>query len=95
MLIHDLGEIYAGDINPNSGINTEEKYFLERDAILRILANLSEADFFLDLWGEYQKQETPEAKIVRDVDRLEMAIQASIYENFGFSDLTDFYQTSR
>lgn len=32
------------------------------------------------LWEEYEARETPEAKLVKDLDRLELVLQASEYE---------------
>lgn len=32
------------------------------------------------LWHEYEEQKTKEAKFVKDLDRIEMALQASEYE---------------
>ncbi|QRW17051.1 HD domain-containing protein [Rhizoctonia solani] len=33
-----------------------------------------------ELWEEYETQTTPESRFVKDLDRLEMALQASEYE---------------
>ena len=32
------------------------------------------------LWEEYESRSTPEARFVKDLDRIEMALQASEYE---------------
>lgn len=45
-----------------------------------------------DLWEEYEKKETPEAKLVNELDKLECLIQAHEYEQrtFGEKDLKEF-----
>jgi len=36
------------------------------------------------LWEEYEARETPEAKLVKDLDRLELVLQAGEYERGGY-----------
>eukprot|EP00658_Telonema_sp_P-2_P032271 TRINITY_DN23939_c0_g1_i1.p1 TRINITY_DN23939_c0_g1~~TRINITY_DN23939_c0_g1_i1.p1 ORF type:complete len:135 (-),score=51.92 TRINITY_DN23939_c0_g1_i1:159-563(-) len=43
------------------------------------------------LWHEYEDQETPEAKFVKDMDLLEMILQAARYENSQDKDLAGFF----
>ena len=40
-IIHELGEIYAGDFTPNDNITKEEKHELEKRAIERLLSSMS------------------------------------------------------
>jgi putative hydrolases of HD superfamily len=40
-------------------------------------------DEILDLWREYEEGSTPEALLVKDMDKLEMILQALEYENDG------------
>jgi len=47
------------------------------------------------LWQEYEDGITPEAKFVKDLDRFEMATQASEYEmNHGAQTLQPFFDAS-
>ena len=39
-LIHDFGEIYAGDITPDDDVSGEEKYHLEEVSIRRVFESL-------------------------------------------------------
>ncbi|CAD7975441.1 unnamed protein product [Amoebophrya sp. A25] len=52
--------------------------------------------FLLSLWYEYEAQETPEAKFVKDLDRHEMMLQA---DDYGIEqsevDLSDFYRSTK
>ncbi len=47
------------------------------------------------MWEEYERQASPEARFVRQIDRLEMALQASVYEKQGFTDLDNFFLSAR
>lgn len=40
---------------------------------------------FRALWEEYEARETPESKLVKDLDRLELALQAVEYERCELS----------
>ncbi len=81
ILIHDLGESKIGDITPEN-LPLNEKRDLENSAFSEICLNLSK-DIkleFLELWTEFQANCTPESKFVHQIDKLEMAFQAKIYE---------------
>ncbi len=75
---HELGEIDVGDFTPYDNITKQEKYELEKQCIAR-LATENEMPEILDLWVEYEACETPEAKFVDDIDRLDAVLQAQIY----------------
>lgn len=82
-LIHDLGEVYTGDLTPADDITAEEKASLERKSIEQILLKLPNASSYIDLWEEYEAGISPEALFVRELDRLEMSLQASVYHKQG------------
>lgn len=90
-LLHDFGEIYAGDITPADGIERSEKGRLERHAVLQVLHKLPRGADYIALWEEYERGASPEAQFVRQIDRLEMALQASVYEHQGLADLSEFF----
>ena len=89
-LVHDLGEIHAGDITPVDGVPADEKSRREREAVRRTLGGLPGGDGHLAAWEEYEAGATPEARFVRQVDRLEMGLQAGIYEHQGLLDPEEF-----
>lgn len=93
-LLHDVGEVYAGDLTPADQVAIEEKHRREADSVQCVLGELSEGDVYMDLWHEYEAGVTPEAKLVRQADRLEMAFQALAYEQQGLADLSEFYVTA-
>lgn len=48
------------------------------------------------LWEEYEAQATPESRLVRDLDKLEMVVQAFEYERDQPAiDLADFFNSTR
>lgn len=78
-IVHELGEIYAGDYTPVDNITKEKKHELEKKAINRLLDSINFENDFLELWEEFEKQETEEAKFVKQIDELECIMQASCY----------------
>ncbi|HEX8538412.1 MAG TPA: HD domain-containing protein, partial [Cystobacter sp.] len=46
---------------------------------------------YLALWEEYEQGTSFEARLVRQVDRLEMGLQATVYEHQGAGDLSQFF----
>jgi putative hydrolases of HD superfamily len=92
-LLHDFGEIYAGDLVPGA-VTPEEKHRLEADSVARVLGRLPNGEAYLSLWNEYEAAATPEARFVRQVDRLEMGLQASVYQRQGLLNPAEFYQSA-
>jgi len=94
-LLHDFGEIYAGDIVPGK-MSLADKHELERLSVERVFAKLPNGAEYLAVWQEFEDQSTPEARLVKEVDRLEMGVQAVAYENTQpGADLSDFLQSTR
>jgi len=78
-IIHEFGEVYAGDITPKDGVSGEEKYALERISVRLILNEFPGGDELIEIWEEYEAQLTPESRFVRQLDKLEMGLQSCIY----------------
>jgi putative hydrolase of HD superfamily len=88
-LIHDLAEAKVGDITPHCGVSDEEKYKLElgtMEQIQSMLGPMLGGDEILDLWKEYEEGSTTEAKLLKDLDKIEMILQAQEYEAEGSSE---------
>ncbi|XP_038113150.1 5'-deoxynucleotidase HDDC2 [Culex quinquefasciatus] len=80
-LVHDLAESIVGDITPYCGISREEKLLREFSAMSEISELLGPSkDKLLELFNEYEAGKTAEAKFVKDLDRLDMVMQAFEYE---------------
>lgn len=79
-LIHDLGEIKAGDVPSHIHYFDKDiaklKYKNELAAMIRIKKDYP--DFggeIYNLWHEYEKQETLESKVIKALDKLDARIQ--------------------
>jgi putative hydrolase of HD superfamily len=94
-LLHDFGEIDAGDITPEDALPAEEKQSRERAAVSRLFHSLPGGSTYIHLWEEYENGETPEARLVRQIDRLEMAMQASVYAFQAGLAPDEFYASAR
>ncbi len=94
-IAHELGEVYAGDITPVDGISKEEKYALERESLRKVLDGAPGADCLEALWEEFEEGRTPEARLVRRLDRLEMGFQAAVYRAEGFPGMEEFLESAR
>ena len=98
ILLHDLAESKIGDHTPEQ-LNKEKKNKLENNAfdeIIKDLPNLIKLQY-LQIWQEYQENNSLESKIVHQIDKLEMALQAKIYEKDGYSKdkLDSFFESAR
>ncbi|XP_056337412.1 HD domain-containing protein 2 [Danio aesculapii] len=81
-LVHDLAECIVGDIAPADNVSKAEKHRREKDAMVHITGLLDDGlrKEIYNLWEEYETQSSPEAKLVKELDNLEMIIQAHEYE---------------
>jgi putative hydrolase of HD superfamily len=86
ILLHDLAESKIGDYTPNK-ISKENKIKIENNAYDKIIGMLPDAIKlqYGEIWEEYQKQESPESTIVHQIDKLDMALQAKMYQKKGAS----------
>uniref|UniRef100_A0A7I4C9D0 5'-deoxynucleotidase n=1 Tax=Physcomitrium patens TaxID=3218 RepID=A0A7I4C9D0_PHYPA len=97
-VVHDIAEAIVGDITPNDNISKEEKNRLENAAIdemCQLLEGGMAADEVRELWQEYENNSTPEAKLVKDLDKLEMILQAAEYETEQDKSLDGFFQSTK
>ena len=76
-LVHDLGELYDGDISAKLQNDNDNKAEMEEKAMRRMLTILPEnlAENIYDLWKEYNECSTKEAKLVKAMDKLETIVQ--------------------
>jgi len=98
ILLHDLAESKIGDYTPKQ-LSKEKKNKLENNAFHEIIKNLPDLikSQYLQIWQEYQEHNSPESKIVHQIDRVEMALQAKIYEKDGYSQekLESFFESAK
>ena len=88
-LLHDLAETVVGDLTP-SDCPREEKIARERQAMIGLGGALPDGQRLLDVWERYERQDSPEARFVRAVDRCEMAWQSALYAREAKLDPTPF-----
>lgn len=97
-LLHDIAESVIGDFTPED-IQKNKKNEIENNTIKEILNNLPEelAKQYISIWNEYNENSTKEAVLVHEVDKLEMAIQASVYVNEGIEKekLEPFFNSAK
>jgi 5'-deoxynucleotidase YfbR-like HD superfamily hydrolase len=93
-LVHEIGEVYVGDLTPGDRVPPEEKHRLEREALWQVVGKLPKGTEYLALWEEFEQGHTPEAQFVRQMDRLEMAFQAAVYQQQGFEGLGEFFAST-
>jgi putative hydrolase of HD superfamily len=80
-ILHDWAESKIGDFMPDE-IGYDKKSELENYAMTEILGLLPQKiqSDYQDMWNEFLVRDTPEARLVHELDKLEMALQAKIYE---------------
>jgi putative hydrolase of HD superfamily len=94
-LLHDLAEAFTTDL-PEPVLR-----FLPRgakreaeEAVLQdMLRDLPFAEDYFDLWLEFEDRTSVEGRLIRDADKLEMMIQAYVYEqSTGNHNLGEFWK---
>ena len=88
-LVHDLAEAIVGDITPTqySGVTKAAKHELELNAMETIRDKLRRshlspfiAEHVYQCWLEYENGQTATAKYVKNLDKLDMYLQAYEYQ---------------
>lgn len=98
VLLHDLAESKIGDYVPEQ-LSKEKKIELENNAFNEIIKNLPDLikSQYLQIWQEYQENNSIESKLVHQIDKLEMVLQANIYKKDGHSQekLESFFESAK
>lgn len=91
-LIHDIGEIYEGDIPAIRQVDKVQKYEIELRAAKKIFSLLPEEkrNCLMEIWKEYNDCKTPEARLVKALDKAETILQHNQGKNpddfdYGFN----------
>ncbi|KAH9217800.1 HD domain-containing protein [Leptodontidium sp. 2 PMI_412] len=92
-LIHDFGEIIAGDYTPHDNVpkktkHEQEKLFFQYTET--ILPGHPTPQYWLELWQEYEERKTPETMWLYDADKMESVIQSREYAGRGYTNLEEF-----
>lgn len=75
---HELCEIDYGDHTPLDNITKQEKFENEYACIKRLSQNYNLPEIE-QLWLEFEQNQTPEAKFVKTIDKLDAVMQSKIY----------------
>ena len=89
-LVHDLAELRLGDL-PRTAARylAGAKNPAEMAAMREILAPLGERG--LALYAEYQAGSSPEARLVKACDKLQLMLKVAVYERWGEGGLAEFW----
>jgi putative hydrolase of HD superfamily len=91
-LIHDLAELRVGDLPRTASryLPSGAKRQAEAEAMAEILAPLPER--YLELFDEYQRGESVEARLVKACDKLQLMLKVELYESWGAGGLAEFWE---
>jgi putative hydrolase of HD superfamily len=96
--VHDLAEAEIGDITPWDKVDKGEKSRKEHAAIQKITAGLDarRAREVRDLWEDYESGRTAEGRLVKQLDKLDMALTALDYEekHGRFNACDEFWESA-
>ena len=95
-IVHDLGETSIGDIVAERSGKIDfdlrkKKEEMEEKAIAQIFESSMSKEEYVALFKERVELKTEESKIFRQLDKLEMAIQALEYEEEQNANLEEFF----
>lgn len=81
-VLHDLPESVTGDLSLGASrlLPAGAKRAAEERALRELLEGTPCAESWLALWRELEDRHTPESRLVRDADRLDLLLQALVYE---------------
>ncbi len=87
-LLHDLGEVITGDLTPDEKIEAgiQNTLRLEESGLKQVFNEIPTElrDYYITIWKEIHLQETNEARLMKSLDKFEMAIQALEYIDEGY-----------
>ncbi|MDP6869650.1 MAG: HD domain-containing protein [Candidatus Poseidoniaceae archaeon] len=86
-IVHDLPEAIVGDLTPHD--DTSSKSSDEYAAMMKL------APQWINLLEEYEECLTKEARFVKYLDKLDMAVMARIYEDKQGLDLSEFIESAK
>lgn len=87
-VLHDLPEALTGDITPHDGISRSEKHAREDAACQTLTAPMGPNLY--TTWQQYERQQCAESQFVKQLDKLDMALQALHYTEEHGVDTREF-----
>lgn len=100
-LTHDWGTIALGDIISEHGKepvgDKSAKHGDERNVTIALVKELDkDGRRYVNLWDEYDQQKTKESKFLKQIEKLEMTLQAYEYQKAGYPAgvLNEFWENA-
>jgi len=95
-LIHDLPEAILGDLTPKQKKLVKGLRERELEVIKDLAKSMPEeiSSKYLEAWMRYSDKSDPVAKLVRDLDKLEMGLQALEYAKAGYEKALEIYRSA-
>lgn len=93
ILIHEVGEVLAGDIPEGDSLHSS-KHDIEARGVRDTFGNLENGIYFINLWEEFEAKVSNEAKFVYELDKLDPILKAAYLDGeLKRTDLLpDFYE---
>lgn len=89
-LVHDLVEVYAGDVNlwDDKKKTKEEKKKAEEESAKKLFSTLPEDEGLrmINLWNEYEERLTSESKYIYALDKLQPFLQRLVSGDNGWKE---------
>ena len=97
-IVHDLAEAFTGDVvwrrdGKEFNMGLKRRKDEEEMRVIREISEKLENPEILELFVEYEERKTMEAKLLKEIDKLEMAIQARLYERMA--DTSEFIRDAK
>lgn len=94
-VLHDVAEVRTGDLPLTAAAYwpPEAKRTAEGAAAADLLAPLGEHG--RELWAELAARRTPEARLVKACDKLQLMLKVTLYESWGEGGLDEFWDNER
>jgi putative hydrolase of HD superfamily len=102
-LVHDIGESEIGDVPYRKGEGYNKEDNLEESEAVESISPSIDGQIN-ELWQQYESKSTEEAKFVKDMDLIDMTLQALKYESESryegnpetdYDNLDEFFETTR
>lgn len=92
LLVHDLAEAYIGDIfDKTEGIKRSERGWMEYLSMLGVYSEMPDLSSLLTTFDEFEKGESINARIARDMDIIDSYIKLNKYkEHISDADFNQF-----
>ena len=93
-LLHDYSESVIGDTTPRNEVDHTFRKHMESEIFSDFFSTLKGGENLIRLFQEFEKQTSPEAKFLKEIDALEMSLQAAFYEKKHGMNLETFFQSA-